>query len=91
MHTLGLHRRFPFGRKIRPDILVHDCNEGAMIEVPFRALLVAFVGAWPLLTSDVLAALVAAVAVSAIAVRADKKTAWQPGPRQTHCRRTASP
>jgi len=44
----------------------------AMIEPPFRALLVAAVGAPPLLAAGLLAALVAAVAVSAIAVRTDR-------------------
>ena len=45
----------------------------AMIELPFGALLVAAVGATPLLAAGLLAALVAAVAVSAIAVRADEE------------------
>jgi hypothetical protein len=45
----------------------------AMIEPPFRALLVAAVGAPPLLAAGLLAALVAAVAVSAIAVRTDEE------------------
>jgi hypothetical protein len=45
----------------------------AMIELPFGALLVATVGASPLLTAGLLATLVAAVAVSAIAMRADEE------------------
>jgi hypothetical protein len=45
----------------------------AMIELSFGALLMAAVGASPLLAAGLLAALVAAVAVSAIAVRADEK------------------
>jgi len=45
----------------------------AMIELPFGALLVASVGAPPLLPTGLLAALVAAVAVSAVAVRADEE------------------
>lgn len=45
----------------------------AMIELPFGALLVASVGAPPLLPAGLLAALVAAVAVSAVAVRADEE------------------
>ena len=44
-----------------------------MIELPFGALLVASVGAPPLLPTGLLAALVAAVAVSAVAVRADEE------------------
>ena len=44
-----------------------------MIELPFWALLVAPVGAPPLLPAGLLAALVAAVAVSAIAMRADEE------------------
>ena len=44
-----------------------------MIELPFSALLVASVGAPPLLPTGLLAALVAAVAVSAVAVRADEE------------------
>jgi hypothetical protein len=44
-----------------------------MIELPFGTLLVAAVGASPLLPAGLLAALVAAVAVSAIAVRADEE------------------
>jgi hypothetical protein len=44
-----------------------------MIEPSFRALLVAAVGAPPLLAAGLLAALVAAVAVSAIAVRTDEE------------------
>ncbi len=44
-----------------------------MIELPFGALLVASVGAPPLLPAGLLAALVAAVAVSAVAVRADEE------------------
>lgn len=42
-----------------------------MIEPPFRALLVAFVGLPPLLPAGFVAACGAAIAVSAIAVRAD--------------------
>ena len=45
----------------------------AMIELPFGALLVASVGAPPLLPAGLLAALIAAVAVSAVAVRADEE------------------
>jgi hypothetical protein len=45
----------------------------AMIELPFGALLVASVGAPPLLPTGLLTALVAAVAVSAVAVRADEE------------------
>jgi hypothetical protein len=45
----------------------------AMIELPFGALLVASVGAPPLLAAGLLTALVAAVAVSAVAVRADEE------------------
>jgi hypothetical protein len=45
----------------------------AMIELPFGALLVAAVGATPLLAAGLLAALVAAVAVSAITMRADEE------------------
>ena len=44
-----------------------------MIELPFGALLVAPVGAPPLLPAGLLAALIAAVAVSAVAVRADEE------------------
>ena len=44
-----------------------------MIEPSFGALLVAAVGAPPLLAAGLLAALVAAVAMSAIAVRADEE------------------
>ena len=44
-----------------------------MIELPFGALLVASVGSPLLLPSRLLAALVATVAVSAIAVRADEE------------------
>ena len=44
-----------------------------MIELPFGALLVASVGAPPLLLAGLLAALVAAVAVSAVTVRADEE------------------
>ena len=44
-----------------------------MIEPPFRALLVPFVGLAPLLTAGLFAAFDAAIAVSAIAVRADEK------------------
>jgi hypothetical protein len=44
-----------------------------MIELPFGALLVAAVGAPPLLAAGLLAALVAAVAVSAITMRADEE------------------
>jgi hypothetical protein len=45
----------------------------AMIEPPFRALLVAPVGGPPLSAASLVAALGAAVAVSAIAVRADEE------------------
>jgi hypothetical protein len=45
----------------------------AMIELPFGALLVAAVGATPLLAAGLLTALVAAVAVSAITMRADEE------------------
>jgi hypothetical protein len=45
----------------------------AMIELPFGALLVAAIGAPPLLAARLLAELVAAVAVSAIAVLADEE------------------
>jgi len=45
----------------------------AMIELPFGALLVASVGAPPLLPTGLLTALVAAVAVAAVAVRADEE------------------
>ena len=45
----------------------------ATIELPFGALLVASVGAPPLLPAGLLAALVAAVAVSAVAMRADEE------------------
>lgn len=45
----------------------------AMIERAFRATLVALIGAAPLLASGVSAALPAAVAVSAIAVLAEKE------------------
>ena len=45
----------------------------AMIEPSFGALLVAAVGASPLLATGLLAALVAAVAVSAVAVRTDEE------------------
>jgi hypothetical protein len=44
-----------------------------MIELPFSALLVASVGAPPLLAAGLLATLVAAVAMSAVAVRADEE------------------
>jgi hypothetical protein len=44
-----------------------------MIELPFGTLLVAAVGASPLLAAGLLAALLATVAVSAIAVSADKE------------------
>jgi hypothetical protein len=44
-----------------------------MIELPFGALLVASIGAPPLLAAGLLAALLAAVAMSAIAVCADKE------------------
>jgi hypothetical protein len=44
-----------------------------MIELPFGALLVAAIGAPPLLAAGLLAALFAAVAMSAIAVSADKE------------------
>ena len=44
-----------------------------MIEPPFRALLVAAVGAPPLLAAGLLAAWFAAVAMSAITVRADEE------------------
>jgi len=43
----------------------------AMIEPPFRTLLVAFIGAAPLVAACLLAALGAAIAVSAVAVGAD--------------------
>jgi hypothetical protein len=45
-----------------------------MIELPLGPLLVAAVGAPPLLAAGLLAVLVAAVAVSAIAVRADEES-----------------
>lgn len=45
----------------------------AMIELPFGALLVALIGAPPLLAAGLVAALFAAVAMSAIAVRADEE------------------
>ena len=45
----------------------------AMIELPFGALLVAAIGAPPLLAAGLLAALVATVAVSTITVRADEE------------------
>ena len=45
----------------------------AMIELPFGALLVTAIGAPPLLAAGLLAALVATVAVSAIAMRADEE------------------
>jgi hypothetical protein len=45
----------------------------AMIELPFGALLVASVGAPPLPPPGLLATLVAAVTVSAVAVRADEE------------------
>jgi len=45
----------------------------AMIELPFGALLVAPVGAPPLLPAGLLAALIAAVPVSAVAVSADEE------------------
>jgi hypothetical protein len=51
----------------------------AVIELPFGAFLVASVGAPPLLASGLLAAWIAAVAVSAITVRADEENrvaAW---------------
>jgi hypothetical protein len=44
-----------------------------MIELPFGALLVAAIGAPPLLAAGLPAALVATVAVSAITVRADEE------------------
>ena len=44
-----------------------------MIEPAFGALLLAAVGASPLLATGLLAALIAAVAVSAIAVRTDEE------------------
>src|SRR3989442_6141864 len=44
-----------------------------MIELPFRALLVAFIGAPPLPAAGLVAALSAALAMSAIAVRADEE------------------
>jgi hypothetical protein len=44
-----------------------------MIEPPFRALLVSFVGPLPLLAPGLIAACSAAIAVSAIAVRANKE------------------
>jgi hypothetical protein len=45
----------------------------AMIELPFGAFLVAPVGAPPLLPAGLLAALIAAVPVSAVAVSADEE------------------
>jgi len=45
----------------------------AMIELPFGALLVAFIGAPPLLAAGLVAAWFAAVAMSAITVRADEE------------------
>ena len=45
----------------------------AMIELPFGALLVASIGAPPLLAAGLLAALFAAVAMSAVAMRADEE------------------
>ena len=45
----------------------------AMVEPPFGTILVASVGAPPLLPAGLLAALIAAVAVSAVAVRADEE------------------
>jgi len=45
----------------------------AMVEPPFGALLVAFIGVPPLLAAGLLAAMFAAVAMSAIAVRADEE------------------
>jgi len=44
-----------------------------MVELPFRALLMAFVGLPPLGAPGLIAACVAAVTMSAIAVRADQK------------------
>ncbi len=44
-----------------------------MIELPFGTLLVSSVGGSPLLAAGLLTALIAAVAVSAIAVRTDEK------------------
>ena len=44
-----------------------------MIELPFRALLMAFVGLPPLGAPGIIAAYVAAIAVAAIAVRANKE------------------
>jgi len=45
----------------------------AMVELPFGALLVSSVGASPLLAAGLLAAFFVAVAMSAIAVRADEE------------------
>jgi hypothetical protein len=45
----------------------------AMIELPFGALLVASIGGPPLLAAGCLAAVLAAVAMSAIAVRTDEE------------------
>jgi len=45
----------------------------SMIELPFRALLMAFVGLPPLSAPGLVAAWVAAIAVSAIAMRADQE------------------
>jgi hypothetical protein len=45
----------------------------AMVELPFGTILVASVGAPLLLPAGLLAALVAAIAVSAVAVRADEE------------------
>lgn len=44
-----------------------------VIELPVRALLVPFIGFPPLLTAGVIAAFGAAIAVSAVAVRADRE------------------
>ena len=45
----------------------------AMVELPFGALLVAFIGAPPLLAAGLVAALFAAVAMAAVTVRADEE------------------
>ena len=62
-----------------------------MIELSFGALVMAAVGASPLLAAGLLTALVAAVAVSAITVRADEKNRGSLDQGKTRCRRTASP
>ena len=45
----------------------------SMVELPFRALLMAFIGLPPLVATGFIAARVAAIAMSAIAMRADKE------------------